>query len=111
MNRPLPPTYFFGSIVLMGILHWLLPLKQLIAWPWRWLGVLPLSAGIAVDLIANAMFKKRGTTVKPFEECTTLSSCDITTSYFKGNRSLWDKHQSDRFLSDRTHCYVSPPTC
>jgi len=83
MKRPLPPTYFFGSILLMGILHWLLPLKQLVVWPWRWFGVLPLSAGIAVDLIANAMFNKRGTTVKPFEKSTVL----VTTGLFAVTRN------------------------
>jgi len=83
VKRPLPPTYFFGSIILMGLLHWLLPLKQLIVWPWRWLGVLPLSAGIAVDLIADATFKKRGTTVKPFEASTVL----VTTGLFAVTRN------------------------
>jgi len=83
VKRPLPPTYFFGSIILMGILHWLLPLKQLVVWPCRWLGVLPLSAGIAVDLIANAMFNKRGTTVKPFEKSTVL----VTTGLFAVTRN------------------------
>ena len=38
----MPPTYFFASIVLMLLLHWLLPVWQIVPWPWGLLGLVPL---------------------------------------------------------------------
>jgi len=72
MKKVLPPTCFLGAIVLAALLHFLLPLHQLIVFPWRLLGLVPLVIGVVLNLLADRAFKKHGTTVKPFEESNTL---------------------------------------
>lgn len=68
----LPPVYLFASIIIMALLHLLVPLEKLIAYPYNLIGSVPLALGIILNLVADAVFKKHGTTVKPFEESTTL---------------------------------------
>ena len=72
MKKLLPPSYFFAAILLAVLLHFLLPVYQLLTFPWRLLGLAPLLAGIALNVLADQAFKKRGTTVKPFETSSAL---------------------------------------
>lgn len=81
-RKVLPPTYLFVAIVIMVVLHFLLPGAKIIAYPWNFLGVVPLVLGITMNLIADRAFKKVGTTVKPYEESTTL----ITDGVFRVSR-------------------------
>ena len=83
MKRVLPPTYLFGAIVLMAFLHFLLPLRVVIVFPWRLIGILPLVAGIGINLAADRAFKERGTTVKPYEASTAF----ITDGVFRFSRN------------------------
>jgi protein-S-isoprenylcysteine O-methyltransferase Ste14 len=82
MKKILPPTYFFVAIVSMVVLHFLLPLGQLIVLPWRLLGVLPLVVGAHIDVRADRAFKEHRTTVKPFE----VSSALVTDGVFSFSR-------------------------
>jgi protein-S-isoprenylcysteine O-methyltransferase Ste14 len=68
----LPPTYLFGAIVIIIILHFLFPLAKIFSFPWNLLGLLPFAAGCVLNTFADKAFKKCGTTVKPFQESTTL---------------------------------------
>jgi len=63
----LPPAYFQICLLAIVAVHFLLPLARLVSWPYRLLGILPLGLGLALNLWADAWFKKRNTTVKPFE--------------------------------------------
>ena len=72
MKKPLPPTYFLGAIVVAVALHFLVPVWQVFLFPWRLIGIGPLLIGIVLNLIADQSFKKRNTTVKPFEESSEL---------------------------------------
>jgi protein-S-isoprenylcysteine O-methyltransferase Ste14 len=56
----------------MLALHFLFPVAQVIPLPWSLLGLVPLVAGLALNLIADNAFHKNNTTVKPFEESTVL---------------------------------------
>lgn len=78
----LPPTYLFTAIVVMTLLHLLFPVTDVVPYPWQLLGCLPLLLGIVLNLIADQAFKKKHTTVKPFEESTVL----ITTGVFRLSR-------------------------
>ncbi len=78
-KRVLPPTYLVVSIVVMALLHFLVPISELIVYPWTLFGIIPLAAGITLNLIADSAFKKAQTTVKPFEISTVL----ITTGMFQ----------------------------
>jgi protein-S-isoprenylcysteine O-methyltransferase Ste14 len=72
MTRLTPLTYFLIAILLMPALHLLLPLGRLVAFPWRLLGILPLTVGIVLNLLADRSFKRHKTTVKPREKPSAL---------------------------------------
>jgi len=63
----------------MMLLHFLMPLYTVTPKPWNIIGIAPLLAGIFLNLVADRSIKKHGTTVKPFEESSTL----ITTGVFR----------------------------
>jgi protein-S-isoprenylcysteine O-methyltransferase Ste14 len=81
-KKPLPPSYLFASIVTMIALHFLFPLAKPLHFPWNLFGILPLSFGIVINIVADRAFKNHGTTVKPFEEPTAL----ITGGMFRVSR-------------------------
>jgi len=81
-RRTLPPTYFLSALVVMALMHWGMPITELVSYPWNMIGVVPLLIGGLLNLVADAAFKKRGTTVKPFEASTTL----ITDGVFRVSR-------------------------
>jgi protein-S-isoprenylcysteine O-methyltransferase Ste14 len=83
MRKLLPPHYFFCAIVLAVVLHFLLPVREILTYPWRLLGLAPLVIGIVLNLLADQAFKKHDTTVKPFEESSVL----ITEGVFGITRS------------------------
>jgi len=81
-KRVLPPTYLFLAIVVMVMLHFLFPAVKVICFPWKILGAIPLVFGMVINIIASNAFDRIETTVKPFEESTTL----ITTGVFRISR-------------------------
>ena len=83
MKKPLPPTYVLLSIVIMVALHYIAPVAMILAFPWRFWGLLPLAAGIALNIAADRAFKRRATTVKPFERSTTR----LTDGVFRWSRN------------------------
>jgi protein-S-isoprenylcysteine O-methyltransferase Ste14 len=70
--RIYPPVFLFLHLLMMVALHRLVPGPQMLAWPERWLGLIPILAGIAVAVTGARLFGRRGTTVKPFEESSAL---------------------------------------
>ena len=78
-----PPTYLCVAILLMVALHLLFPLMKFRLFPWSLLGLIPLGAGIALNLIADGAFKTERTTVKPFETSSAL----ITNGVFRITRN------------------------
>jgi protein-S-isoprenylcysteine O-methyltransferase Ste14 len=68
----LPPTYVLLALIVMLILHFVFPGIKLIPLPWNLLGLIPLIAGIALNLVADSAFRRAGTTVKPFQESSVL---------------------------------------
>ncbi len=72
-RRPLlPPTYFLLALMLMAGLHVVIPLREVVGWPWRWLGAVPVLTGAALNVLCSRLFERHGTTVKPFEESTVF---------------------------------------
>lgn len=57
MRKLLPPSYFLGAIVLAITLHFLLPVQQILAFPWRLLGLAPFVTGLVLNLLADQAFK------------------------------------------------------
>ena len=76
-NPALPPSYFFSAIVLMALLHYLLPVREIITWPWTVLGIAFLVAGAMLNLSADKAFKVNNTTVKPFQESARLITAGV----------------------------------
>jgi protein-S-isoprenylcysteine O-methyltransferase Ste14 len=83
MRPILPPAYFLASIALMAALAFALPIAEIDAWPWRAAGLVPIAAGVWLDLAADRAFKARGTTVKPFERSSAL----VTDGVFRITRN------------------------
>jgi protein-S-isoprenylcysteine O-methyltransferase Ste14 len=83
-SRPLlPPAYFLASLVLMAALAFALPITVIPAWPWRAAGVIPIAAGVWLNLAADRAFEARGTTVRPFEQSSAL----VTDGVFRISRN------------------------
>jgi protein-S-isoprenylcysteine O-methyltransferase Ste14 len=68
----MPTTCLLATLLLMGAAHLLLPLRQLIVWPWRLLALGPLGLGVGLTFWSHHYFEKTGTTVRPFETSTHL---------------------------------------
>jgi len=81
-SRILPPTYLLIALFLMVVLSITFPIKKLIPMPLFLFGIIPLAIGIALNLIADQALKQAETTVKPFQESTTL----ITHSVYRVSR-------------------------
>jgi len=71
-NRPEPPAYLFVCLLLGVGLHFVVPIVQLVRFPYRLGGILLLGVGIWLNIWADNLFKKAETTVKPFEESSAL---------------------------------------
>jgi len=82
-GRILPPMYLFTSLASMVLLHFFIPVYQLIPYPWNAAGIIPLLLGMALNIVADRAFKKTGTTVKPFEVSTKL----VTSGVFRYSRN------------------------
>jgi protein-S-isoprenylcysteine O-methyltransferase Ste14 len=77
IKKALPPTYLLSSILIIIFLHYLLPIAEIIHYPWQLAGGLPLLIGIIFNLMADQSLKKFNTTVKPFEESDSLVTTGI----------------------------------
>lgn len=78
-----PPTFFNTALVIMIILHFLMPIREIIAGYWKLIGIIPLLIGVSFNLIADKDLKSNNTTVKPDEESNVL----ITHGVFKISRN------------------------
>jgi len=82
-SRILPPVYFLAALIAMVCLHYLLPGAQLFGSPIRYLGALPVVAGLGFMLWAAFLFRRAGTTIKPFQESSAL----IVTGPYRVSRN------------------------
>jgi protein-S-isoprenylcysteine O-methyltransferase Ste14 len=78
-----PPTYLLVALVLMVTLHWITPLGSVLPAPWNLSGILLVVVGIWISYAAEAQFRRLKTTVKPFENPTTL----VTDGMFRFSRN------------------------
>lgn len=83
MQKPLPTTYLFLSIIIICVLHFSFPVTTPIKGLYRLLGLIPLGLGITLNLIADQSFKRHQTTVKPFDSSSIL----ITEGVFQWSRN------------------------
>lgn len=71
-RRIYPPIYLALASLLMIGLHKLAPGKQLVDWPQRYWGIVPMGIGVWIAILVNVMFRRAGTTIKPFQESSAL---------------------------------------
>jgi len=81
-SKIFPPTYFMISFFLIILLHYFVPIKRLIFYPYNLLGIPFLVFGIIMNLWTDNLFKIYKTTVKPDE----MPSFLIKTGPFKITR-------------------------
>ncbi len=67
----------------MLLLHFFLPIARIIDAPWNLLGIVILITGAIVNVMADNLFRKSGTTVRPLEESITL----VTTGLYRFSRN------------------------
>jgi len=72
LKKIMPTTYLLAAILLILLLHYLFPIAAIIDMPWKLLGLLPLILGVLLNLIADRDLKRSQTTVKPFQQSSTL---------------------------------------
>jgi protein-S-isoprenylcysteine O-methyltransferase Ste14 len=68
----LPPAYLISYLLLAIGLHFVLPIKQLIYVPYKYSGILLIGFGFLLNIWADGLFKKKKTTINPFEKSSTL---------------------------------------
>lgn len=71
-TKLLPPVWFLTALLVMIGLHFWFPLLRIIPAPWDYLGLIFLFLGLATIGTCARSFRKAETTIKPFEESTTL---------------------------------------
>jgi protein-S-isoprenylcysteine O-methyltransferase Ste14 len=82
MKKLSPLAYLLFAILLSVALNLLLPFRELIPFPWRLVGLVPLLVGIILNLLADRSLKRHKTTVKPFEPSRVL----VTEGAFRVSR-------------------------
>jgi protein-S-isoprenylcysteine O-methyltransferase Ste14 len=85
MNKPkiYPPAYLLIFLLIALALQFLLPLAKIVPSPWNAFGVIFLIAGIVIDLQADGLFHRAGTTVQPDGDPSTL----VTRGVFRISRN------------------------
>jgi len=71
-KRIYPPVYFGAAVLLMIGLHLAAPFTRLSNAPLRYLGLIPMVLGSWLVIWVNTMFRRAGTTIKPFQESSAL---------------------------------------
>lgn len=56
----------------MAAVHFLLPVARFARPPHTYLGLVPLAIGLAISIWGSELFRRRHTTIKPFERSTDL---------------------------------------
>lgn len=82
-TKIIPPVYLLLSIAVMVFLHFLFPGATVFVFPWPLFGVIPLTVGIGINLVADRSFKNHNTPVKPLEQSTAL----VTDGGFRVSRN------------------------
>ena len=71
-KRVYPPAYLLLAVVLMACLHVLVPVRRIIPAPYRYLGLMAVAAGVLLVVSVATMFRRAGTTIRPFETSSVL---------------------------------------
>ena len=81
-KKILPPTYFIILLLLSIGLHFIFPIKKIIFPPYTYFGWMLIIFGAVLNIWTDSLFKRKETTVKPFEKPTDF----IATGPFRISR-------------------------
>ena len=70
--RVIPPVYLLAAILVMLALHFTVPIRQLLYWPMRWVGLVPIVGGVLIGGSSAVLFARRKTTIRPGEVSSAL---------------------------------------
>jgi len=82
-TKIMPPTWMLIAIVAMLILNFTYPIAQVVPPLWNLTGLVLLASGMLLNLIADNAFKQVDTTVKPYQESSSL----VTNGVFQISRN------------------------
>ena len=82
-TKIMPPSWLLIAIIAMLILHFLFPIAWIIPPLWNLIGLVFLASGMVLNLIADNSFRQIGTTVKPYQESSSL----VTRGVFQISRN------------------------
>ena len=68
----MPPTVLFAAVMLMVAVHFSCPGGRLMPVPWNLLGVLPILAGLVLNVWSWSLFQSAATTIQPFDRPSRL---------------------------------------
>jgi protein-S-isoprenylcysteine O-methyltransferase Ste14 len=71
-SKFMPPTYFIVFLILIIALSFIIPIMRFDFSYFKYLGILLIVIGIILNVWADNLFKKRKTTVKPYEKSNKL---------------------------------------
>lgn len=72
IEKIMPPTWLLIAMIAMLILNFLFPIVSIIPPLWNLLGLIFLASGMILNLVADNSFKQVGTTVKLYQESSSL---------------------------------------
>jgi protein-S-isoprenylcysteine O-methyltransferase Ste14 len=81
-NKIMPTTFFLVFLLFSIVLHFLFPIKKFIFPPYTYTGFILIGFGAILNIWTDLVFKKKKTTVKPYEDPTAL----ITVGPFRISR-------------------------
>ncbi|MDD2239367.1 MAG: isoprenylcysteine carboxylmethyltransferase family protein [Kiritimatiellae bacterium] len=83
MKRPTPPVYVWTAFGAMLAAHFLVPIRQILSFPWTLWGAVPLLVGAALAAYALRIFRRHRTTPTPFGRPHRL----VTSGPFRFSRN------------------------
>jgi protein-S-isoprenylcysteine O-methyltransferase Ste14 len=82
-SKIVPPTWMLIAIIAMLILSFIFPIAWIVPPIWNLIGLVFLASGIGLNLVGDNAFKQARTTIKPFQESSTL----VTNGVFQISRN------------------------
>ena len=79
----LPPTLFLICLICMVASHWIIPIMQIIIFPYNLTGILLIILGISISFAGSKKFQKKDTNIDTFKDPDKL----VTDGLYKYSRN------------------------
>lgn len=81
--RIVPPLYFLAGLIIMIVLHSFAPIGHWLHYPWRYIGIILLAAGVFLSVGSGMLFRRLGTNPQP----GTRANLIVTKGPFRYTRN------------------------